>query len=420
MIRSLFLGILFTAAVACSAATVRPTLNGTVVDANGRPLAHTIVMVYHAGVKTGYSIYCPSCYADCGKRVFSDAKGNFQIKGLDPNLWFELLAVRDGYIAQFAKRVDPAKDANVRITLGTRPATTDSGGVVRGRVVDSDGSPIRDAVIFPIGLIVGKNSSYGPRAGLEPIAITDKKGEFEISYAKLTPKMLLRIEARAMAPKFVAMETGPDRHSVVLSEGAAITGRLVSNGKPVGNAEIALIAKDRGAFGDNLAVSGNPYEEMRIGTKPDGSFTITNVPEPVDWYVYAKMNSVSWQGATDPVEVRTTRDNQYVRAENLVIKPGYRLTGTVLLSDNKVIPEGMRITIDSDRVWDTQTTTLGKDGHFEFPNLPAGQYSIFPSVKGYRVKGTRNRPFDLPVTVAQDVDGFTITVYPENPGAPLN
>jgi hypothetical protein len=84
-----------------------------------------------------------------------------------------------------------------------------------------------------------------------------------------------------MAPKFVAMDTGPERHSVVLQEGAAITGRLLANGKPMGNVEIGLIAKDRGSFRRNLTIQGNPYDEVRIGTKPDGSFTITNVPEPV-------------------------------------------------------------------------------------------------------------------------------------------
>ncbi len=420
MIRPLLLGVLFAGAAICSATTVRSALSGRVVDATGKPLPHTTVMVYHAGVKTGYSTFCPSCYTDCGKRVLTDSKGNFKIKNLAPELWFELLAVRDGYIPEFAKRVDPAKDANVTMTLAVRPPTTDFDGVVRGLVMDSDGSPVQDAVVNSVGIIMGKSSGYGSFDGLEPIAVTNKKGEFEIAYAKPTPKMLLSIEARAMAPKFIVMETGPERHSVVLSEGAAITGRLVANGKPVGNAEIGLIAKNRGGFGNNLTIMGDPYNEIRIGTKPNGSFTITNVPEPVDWYVYAKMSSISRLGATNPVEVKLTRDKQYVNAGNLAIQPGYRLKGALLLSDNKRIPEGMRITIDSDRVWDSQTTVLTSDGHFEFTNLPAGEYHIFPSVRGYRMKGSRFRPDELSVSIDHDVDALTVTVFPVNPSSPLN
>ncbi len=334
MLNSFIAEILLLGSVACYAATARPTITGKVVDANGKPLADTTVMVYHAGVRMGYSTFCPSCYADCGKRVLTATNGSFQIADLSPDLWFELLAVRDGYMPQFEHRVDPAKSTNVTIVLSTRPVTTDwpvttdFSGVVRGRVVDADGSPIRNAIVHSIGIIVEKTeSAYGSLDGLEPVAVTNGNGNFEISYAKPTPKMLLNIEARAMAPSFVTLDTGPERHIVVLHDGAAITGRLMVDGKPVGNAEIGLIAKNRGGFGGNLTMTGEPYDEVRIGTRADGSFTITNVPEPVDWYLYAKMNSVNQRGATAPVEVQTSQDKEYVHAPDLIIRPGYPAEG---------------------------------------------------------------------------------------------
>ena len=37
--------------------------------------------VYHAGVKKGYSTYCPSCYVDCGKRNITDNQGMFILGG---------------------------------------------------------------------------------------------------------------------------------------------------------------------------------------------------------------------------------------------------------------------------------------------------------------------------------------------------
>jgi hypothetical protein len=78
------------------------------------------VTVYHAGVKTGYSTYCPSCYRDCGKRTATDRTGSFTIKNLDSDLWFELLVVRDG-TAAFVEKVDPSRGpANV---AGLAPRT---------------------------------------------------------------------------------------------------------------------------------------------------------------------------------------------------------------------------------------------------------------------------------------------------------
>lgn len=422
MFKLLLTGILIAGLQVCSAATLHPDLNGVVVDGNDKLLAHATVMVYHAGVKTGYSTFCPSCYADCGKRVLTDAKGRFSIKSLDPDLRFELLAARDGYIPAFAKNVDPVQKSTVEIKLSARPAVQDFSGTVRGRVVDTDGSPIRDAVIKPTGVVTDSHTVYGTLPGLEPVAVSNAQGNFEIAYAKSTPKMLLNIDARAMAPRFVVMETGKERHSVILSEGAAVTGRLLANGKPVGNAEVAMIPKNRGGFGGDLAIHGDPYEVIRIGTKQDGSFTITNVPEPVDWYVYAEMNSVNRLGATEPVEVKTTSNKEFIRAIDLKVKPGYRLQGKVLLSDQKAVPEGMRITISSDRVWDMQTAVLGSDGSFEFVNLPPGPYSISPSVKDYQVKGPNKYSLSVPLSLDHDMEGFTVTVYPEkvlaNSGVP--
>ena len=94
--KSVLLGLLLACTTLSSSQVLRPDLAGKVVDSTGRPLAHTTVIVYHAGVKTGFSTYCPSCYADCGKRVLTDLDGNFRIKSLAPNLWFELLAIQDG------------------------------------------------------------------------------------------------------------------------------------------------------------------------------------------------------------------------------------------------------------------------------------------------------------------------------------
>jgi hypothetical protein len=102
--------ILFILSAAVSLAAESTHINGKVTDVSGEPIEHAAVMVYEARVRTGYSIFCPTCWPDCGKHAFTDANGNFGIAGLNPNLVFELLVVKDGYTAVFVKKVDPEKE----------------------------------------------------------------------------------------------------------------------------------------------------------------------------------------------------------------------------------------------------------------------------------------------------------------------
>src|SRR5215472_7660107 len=170
---------LFWAATALSPAAERANLSGKVTDSQGRALENATVMIFHAGVKKGYSTFCPSCYVDCGKRAITDRRGAFHFQNLDPNLWFELLVIRDGYTATFVKSVDPAKGAAPSAILATRVPVNDLGRVVRGRVVDPHGQPMRAAVVTPQGVGMDQSSMYGEIAGLEPVAVTNSKGEFE-------------------------------------------------------------------------------------------------------------------------------------------------------------------------------------------------------------------------------------------------
>jgi len=87
----------------------RITVTGKVTDKLGKPLEDAMVMVYAGGVKKGYSTYCPTCYVDCGKRTVTDRTGSFTIKSLNPDVLFDLLVIRDGYVATFVKRVDPSR-----------------------------------------------------------------------------------------------------------------------------------------------------------------------------------------------------------------------------------------------------------------------------------------------------------------------
>jgi hypothetical protein len=396
-----------------SLATDRAVITGTVSDNLGKPLKDATVMVWHAGVKKGYSTYCPSCYRDCGKRTMTDAAGSFTIVNLDPELWFELLVVRDGYTPTFIEKVDPAIAGPRAVSLTQRATVNDPTRVVRGRVVDSHGRALRDAVVLPEGVTTqingGNHSIYGTIKGLDPIAVTDSRGRFDLAYSQEASGMMLQVEARGMATKLVAVPTGAKRQTITVFDGAAIRGRLLNQGKPVAGAEVGLIAQDKGGFGDNLKIVGNPYPEVRIGTQDDGSFLIPNVPVPVAWYVYAKMESIASLGATNPVETSTVHNGELLNVDDLEIVPGHQLRGRVTLSDGAGIPDGMRITIAPDRVWDSQTVLIGPDGTFGFRSLPTGKYEIFPSVRGYRLQ---NKQRTIEIIIDKDIDTFALVLEP--------
>ena len=229
----------------------------------------------------------------------------------------------------------------------------------------------------------GAETIYGTPAGLDPIAVTNEKGDFEITNSDPMLKMALVVEPRAMAPKFAILPTGPERHTIRVSDGAIVRGRLTENGKPFASAEIGLSPRQSWLGKPNLIISGSFYQEMRIGTKEDGTFAITGVPFQEDWSIYGKMESISSRGATAPIAVTTAHDGQDVNVGDIPIKRGFRLRGKVVLSDQKPMPDGMTIFISSDITRDAKTVPLAHDGTFEFVGLAAGNYSLGPAVRGY-------------------------------------
>src|SRR6266568_6703215 len=130
------------------------------------------------------------------------------------------------------------------------------------------------------------------------------------------------------------------------------------------------------------------------------------------------------------VEGSTKRDAEIVDIGDIEVTSAYQLRGHVVLSDGKPIPDGMRVTISSERAWDDQTAMLPPDGQFEFHGLAAGDYSLFASVKGYSLPRkpnsvTNKRPdggtetvtyapgVAPPFSLDHDIDGYIIKLDPE-------
>ena len=219
--KSLTATLFWFATAAVALCGPRFTVSGKVVDSVGKPIRNATVMVYHAGVKNGYSTFCPSCYEDCGKRTTTDESGLYTIAKLNPSLWFELLVVREGYAPTFIRVEDLPNGPVPTAVLNIRKSIIDPTSAVKGHLVDGEGDVVRDAVVKSEGIEIDKGSMIGTIPGLDPLAVTNQNGDFELVYTEPAKRMLLSIEARTLAPKFVVLVTGKDRQTIELSKGAS-------------------------------------------------------------------------------------------------------------------------------------------------------------------------------------------------------
>ena len=74
-----------------------------------------------------------------------------------------------------------------------------------------------------------------------------------------------------------------------------------------------------------------------------------------------------------------------------------------MLSDGNAIPPGMRITLVSERAFDSQTSMLGPDGSLAFGWLAKGTYTVFAWVRGYDQAPASQKPVMLDDDVTKNV-----------------
>ena len=266
-------------------------LSGVVKSSDGKPIKDALVSIYSAGVRVGYSPFCPTCYADCGKRVTTAADGAFTIEKLDPSLVFRVLVVAKGFEPKFVTNVDPVKAKQLEVSLKARPAVPDDRTlVVAGQVLSPGNTPLAGALVEPFGCKTGESRWWGSLPGVDPLAISDDNGHFEIVTAKPVEALDLEISARGVATKkFALVPSGKAENHLQMSAGATVRGRLLDHGQPLPRVLIGLSQANRSAE-DYISAS-------QIGTDSDGQFLFTNVPPDREYFVYGIMNSMLNRGA---------------------------------------------------------------------------------------------------------------------------
>lgn len=361
-----------------SAAMPRPDLAGTVEAKDGSPIQAT-VFIYTAGPKVGTSPFCPSCYADCQKSAKADAQGRFQIDSLDPQLVFRVLAAAKGFRPQFIDQVDPTNGLVTIKMDAIELAGAAPGQCLHGRVVDGQGKSITGATVSAEG-IRGHNGSgrWGSLPGVDPLTVTDENGEFLITSRDPFDMMDVRVEARGFARKtFAELDSGAQVHQLVLTEGAALRGRVMFNAKPLKNVLVGVVSVDR--------TMGHFTGNYDIGTDSDGRFLFTSLPPDVDYYVYGDMDSMKAFGSIPIQKIHAGKDGDVTDVGELTVGPANRLKGRVVLADGGVIPPQTRLLLSREDAWDSVQLTLAADGSFNMTGLPSETVSLSLRLPGYKI-----------------------------------
>lgn len=332
------------------------------------------VMVYKARVRHGYSVFCPTCWVDCGKRATTDADGRFTIRGLSPDLIFTLLVIKNGFRPEIRRAVDPSVGAVPQIVLRERAPIDDQRRVTYGKVIDRDGAPIAGAIVTPTAVTVDRpdasHTMVGDGLAIDAMAVSGEDGNFEIAYPEPVRSALVRVEARGKAAKLAHLASDGQRSPVVLDDGVEIAGivKLPSgSGAHATEVELAL----------HHAVNGEYFPDLRIGTREDGSFAIPNVPAGYIWDLYPKMDSLASRNlAALRRQIETKSDGARVRTLTLQLHQGFTLRGRIDMSGAPAGVLATAVILASDSTADMQRTVLGPNGEFAFHGLSAGVYGL--------------------------------------------
>ncbi|MGN6644591.1 MAG: carboxypeptidase-like regulatory domain-containing protein, partial [Verrucomicrobiota bacterium] len=198
--------------------------------------------------------------------------------------------------------------------------------------------------------------------------------------------MTVQVTARSFAPAdFNKLASGTTRHELKLTEGATLTGRVLSGGKPLSAVSVGVSGLDRSA--------GNYRGHFEVGTGTNGTFAFLNLPPNVEFYVYGIMNTMNEHGAIPIQTIRSGKDGEVTRLGDLVVGPANRLAGRLVLADGKPIPPKTRLLVSREQAWDSMQLTLDEEGRFDTTGIPSETISLSARVKGYRVSA-QNKSLD--------------------------
>jgi RNA polymerase sigma factor (sigma-70 family) len=342
------------------------TAGGRVVDETGKPVAGAKVQVMlasapkpaHADGRTGYDTWL----AEASDAPTTDAEGRWRIDNVPdhPRVELALLITHPDYVSdnEWSDAQKAAGITDAMLRRGTATVTLKRGVIVRGRVTDPAGKPIKDA------LVVLGDDPY--RARTPSKFPTDADGRFRLP--ALAPReTTLTVMAPGWAPQLrrVQLRDGLPRQDFRMGPGKPIRLRVVDPaGKPVPHAYVNILGW-KGS--KSIQSSHNPNHPKVPDTKvprkadADGVWEWASAPDdPVKLQIGGNGFAASELEVAGGAPVRT-----------VVLKSEHRITGRVTDAvTGKPIPAFTVIPIDVFRkdwlVAERFNAVAGKAGRLDF------------------------------------------------------
>lgn len=393
----------------CAAESPRVDMTGQVKSKQGEPICNAVVIVIAAGPRQGSSPLCPSLYPDCDKRAAAAPDGKFRIAALDPDFSFAVRVVAPGYWPFLKTSVLP-EAGPVEITLDPRDLSKiPPERHAQGRVMDPDGNPVAGATLDVDGEENGDSTRWGC-IDTDGRAITDANGEFHIVGTKPFNAVHAVVEVPGLATRWARLEAGK-MALVRMTKGTTVGGRLLNNGQPLADIRLGASTVER-RCGTNLM-------GFQATTGKDGRFTFKNIPPATKFQIFSMMDSAKTAGTALRVEFDSGKEGGTVELGALQAQPTHRISGKVVLTDDKPVPPQTRLLLSSSKAWDFMLVTLDREGRFETGGVPEEQFELVLGVNGYRFS-EKNPSLDsnhrgLIGRVTSDISNLTILLEPGKP-----
>ncbi len=366
-------------------------LTGRVVDEKGRPIDGALVDIYTAKPRVGIATTCPSCYRDCAKSTKTDDEGQFGLGKLSSGLSFRLLVMAPGKRSHLSDWIDPVSD-RLEVKLEPIPRDLPNSRLLTGRILDAFGRPLVGAVVSPTGAKTTEKRWWGSLPGVDEASITDPEGRFIITSRE--PK--LGIDLKVAAPGFAdfpsqLFDLDGQSHEIRMQPGASIGGKLTFDDHPIANRSIGIVQQDR-----------SPQSfvgERVVATDKNGGFLFVDLQPNQKYFLYTLCeNGYSLADAKLFVQAQPVLQTQSVTAANsgestdmgeLKLIAGAQLAGKV--SFPAELPNGVKIRLNRDPVWDWIELNLDESGEFGFYGLPPEVYSIRVLAPGFEIDASKFR-----------------------------
>jgi hypothetical protein len=309
------------------------------------------------------------------------------------------------------KKVDPARGA-INANLKVFPKDLEANQMIKGHVANANGEAILGARIEPFGAQEpGGNRWWGGTSQVcEDETYTDAKGDFVLITKKPDVQIDLKVFGPRVAPRLYALKaTGESVHEFGLSAGAEVTGRLIKDDKPLAGVTMRISQKDRGCE--------HYISEWDATTDDEGKFTFKYLPADDDCWLYATQKSIGDRGVVTLTGCRLTGDGTSVDAGDIPVSAGRRVTGKLITSDGKPLPEDSKVYMARWEVSDTIETTIDKEGKFEFKCVPGELSELWVRITGYHVS-SENTSFEpanasfLLGLIDDDIDDLRVQLDP--------